>query len=77
MINEGEYKEALGLCMSLTPEELPNRSEKVRNIKILDAYDLFNKGQYTAAMENFFSENVRMISPTHSPHIQTYALRKA
>jgi hypothetical protein len=28
-------------------------------------------------MENFFSENVRMISPTHSPHIQTYALRKA
>jgi hypothetical protein len=46
------------LCMSLTPEEMPNWAEKIRNIKILDAYDLFNRGQYTQAFEYFLSENV-------------------
>jgi hypothetical protein len=58
MINEREYKEALSLCMSLTAEEIPNWHEKIRNIKILDAYDLFNRGQYREAFEYFLSENM-------------------
>lgn len=62
LVNKGDYDEALTLAESIDPEDLPNKTEKVKQIRIQYAYHLFAEGNYKLALEYFFSEKACFFS---------------
>eukprot|EP00029_Vermamoeba_vermiformis_P006348 TRINITY_DN2461_c0_g1_i1.p1 TRINITY_DN2461_c0_g1~~TRINITY_DN2461_c0_g1_i1.p1 ORF type:complete len:890 (+),score=177.72 TRINITY_DN2461_c0_g1_i1:46-2715(+) len=58
LLRDKEYEEALILAENLEPQDLDNKEEKLKQIRVLYAYHQFHLGQYSRAMEYFYSENV-------------------
>lgn len=55
LIREKEYEDAISLCESLTNFDENLKADKLKEIKVLFAYNLFSQCQYERAM-GFFSE---------------------
>uniref|UniRef100_A0A6B2KXZ8 CNH domain-containing protein n=1 Tax=Arcella intermedia TaxID=1963864 RepID=A0A6B2KXZ8_9EUKA len=53
LIQKKKYPEALALCENLQESQIPERDEKIKNLKKLTAYTNFNSGQFPQAMETF------------------------
>lgn len=61
LVKEGDYEEALSLCENLDPEDLPDKDDKLRSIRLLFAFHLFNQGQYIRSMEFFLALNTDVV----------------
>jgi Vam6/Vps39-like protein vacuolar protein sorting-associated protein 39 len=61
LVKEGDYEEALSLCENLDSEDMPDKEEKLKSIRLLFAYHLFNQGQYTRAMQYFLDLNTDVV----------------
>jgi hypothetical protein len=67
LLKEGDYEEALSLCAHLDVTDLPDKEEKIWQIKELYAYSLFNSGQYIRAMDMFLELNIDAIQVRTGP----------
>jgi hypothetical protein len=58
LVTNHDYEEALSLAENIDFEELPNKLDILKQIRLRYGYHLFAQGQYARAMEYFYSEKV-------------------